>query len=62
MLDLLKNGKKRYRYDKGASDQTAELAGDQIRSFLEQAGFEYVRVHHRPGKPNKTTCVVGSAP
>ncbi|QHE50802.1 class I SAM-dependent methyltransferase [Pontibacillus sp. HMF3514] len=49
-------------HEKGASDQTAELAGDQIRSFLEQAGFEYVRVHHRPGKPNKTTCVVGSAP
>jgi len=49
-------------HEKGAGDQTAELAGDHIRTFLEQAGFEYVRVHHRPGKPNKTTCVVGSAP
>lgn len=49
-------------HEKGAGDHTAELAGDQIRSFLEQAGFEYVRIHHRPGKPNKTTCVVGSAP
>ncbi|MCD5325812.1 MULTISPECIES: class I SAM-dependent methyltransferase [Pontibacillus] len=47
-------------HEKGASDETTVIIGDQIRSFLEQAGFKQVLVHHKPGSPTKTTCVVGS--
>lgn len=47
-------------HEKGANDQTTIIIGDQIRSFLEQAGFKQVLVHHKPGNPTKTACVVGS--
>ncbi|RWZ52281.1 methyltransferase domain-containing protein [Halobacillus fulvus] len=47
-------------HEKGATDETSEVLGGQLRNLLEKAGFQEVEVFLRPSRPNSSVCVVGT--
>ncbi|MFD1019293.1 class I SAM-dependent methyltransferase [Thalassobacillus hwangdonensis] len=46
-------------HEEGADDDTTEVLGGQIQSFLMKAGFQHVEIFKKHTDPNDTCCVVG---
>ncbi|MTW85673.1 methyltransferase domain-containing protein [Virgibacillus dakarensis] len=46
-------------HEKGATDETTNLIGGQLKSMLVKAGFSEIAIFIKPTKPNDTVCAVG---